>query len=1232
MTQRKGLRGILALLCAMTLLIGAIGPAAATEAAVPESVAVTTAAAPENTPAPSAQTPKGVIASWQWVDPNGYLKAGVLEQPNVNEQNPVQFSDVTVFLPVEITATVEGSAQAVTIPVKEWECQAFGDVVTGGEFTFTAKLAEGYVLADNAAALNVKVKLGQEQPVADADTTTTENTLVPAVETLAANDGAVAVKSEVADGTQAELDLSQGSVTITADQATVAGSAPVFDPDGYRIISSAGATANTITIESGSANITLSNVFIKSDGATPLYVKKGASAVINLEGSNAFGKGWDDVHTTNIVVEDNGHLTLKGKGSLYCNESLGKNKLSVGTGAEVTIQDCEVYLRSSYVPAVTGSGTVTVDHATLKLRADPYDGHSSLRLCEKDISLKVVNFGTLAVDEKKVEFGAKSLILENSTLLTVGGASVTLNPNTLSVQNSQINIAGSISEDLKNNSGSWSGLVFEGDSGTVYGSYTISGNYEIPAGKTLTIPQGAALTVTGSVTLNGTLTNQGQLHLDSQNALTGGGTLNGDGSEQFTTVYPEISVPELVYDGTDQAGKISAAIPETITLCGKEITLTQTDISQWQPSYQREGQPVGQVVDAGTYTVTYTKDGKTVSKVFTVSKSSAQIETLTADKSTYTYGETVSVTAKPVATGAAAMSLNPPVSGQMALFQGDTQVSEAVDAGTDGSYTMRVNTIDLGAGSHALTARFVGNSNMADVEDSLTVKVEPKALIVTSADATSRPYDATDKVVITNVVLTGILNGDDVKVDISNLTGTLPSANAGEYKEITLPQMTLTGGKAGNYTLTQPTGAVTTTVTISKATPVISFAKYTGKTYDGKAMANPTKDQLTVTGADFSEVTFTWYKDTKAEENKLTSAPADAGTYVLVAAVAKTDSHDAAEGEKIITIEKAAATDAMKQAKGTLTKNHAASLSLPKLPEGASYGTPTTNDGNFVVDLKVENGKLSYKGTGNVKNDGKYEVRVPVTGAKNYSDYTIVVTLTGEDKLPVTLTAANFTTTYNGSAVFPEAIHKTATYDGEAVSGTWSFVGGNPKDANVDESAKEQTKVLKFTPKDTEKYAEASIEVKVVIKKAPLKVSVKLSKTKIAVNSKLPTVSLSYSGLMGNDKMEPKVEPKFEGMPSGKKTGTYTIKLKNVDEMKEAINDLPVSKNYDITYVTSAKLSVVSGNNPLTADTSNIGMWTAIMIISGIGLIVVLVVMVVLNKKSKRRRPRYRRTPPKQED
>ena len=174
--------------------------------------------------------------------------------------------------------------------------------------------------------------------------------------------------------------------------------------------------------------------------------------------------------------------------------------------------------------------------------------------------------------------------------------------------------------------------------------------------------------------------------------------------------------------------------------------------------------------------------------------------------------------------------------------------------------------------------------------------------------------------------------------------------------------------------------------------------------------------------------------------------------------------------------------------------------------------------------------------------------------------------------------------------------------------------------------------MLKFTPKDTEKYAEASIEMDVVIKKAPLKVSVKLSKTKIAVNSKLPTVSLSYSGLMGNDKMEPKVEPKFEGMPSGKKTGTYTIKLKNVDEMKEAINDLPVSKNYDITYVTSAKLSVVSGNNPLTADTSNIGMWTAIMIISGIGLIVVLVVMVVLNKKSKRRRPRYRRTPPKQED
>lgn len=97
---------------------------------------------------------------------------------------------------------------------------------------------------------------------------------------------------------------------------------------------------------------------------------------------------------------------------------------------------------------------------------------------------------------------------------------------------------------------------------------------------------------------------------------------------------------------------------------------------------------------------------------------------------------------------------------------------------------------------------------------------------------------------------------------------------------------------AGTYTLTAKNSdgsrTVQKQVTVSKATSGISFNNYTpSKTYDGTALANPTAEQLTLTGAGYNDVTFTWYKGSVDEANKLDSAPTDAGTYYLVASIAE---------------------------------------------------------------------------------------------------------------------------------------------------------------------------------------------------------------------------------------------------------------------------------------------------------------------------------------------------------
>lgn len=75
----------------------------------------------------------------------------------------------------------------------------------------------------------------------------------------------------------------------------------------------------------------------------------------------------------------------------------------------------------------------------------------------------------------------------------------------------------------------------------------------------------------------------------------------------------------------------------------------------------------------------------------------------------------------------------------------------------------------------------------------------------------------------------------------------------------------------------------------------VSFKDYApGKIWDGTAIANPTETQLTLENTTYGNVTFTWYKNSVDEANKLPTAPSDIGTYYVVAFVAETETTSAA--------------------------------------------------------------------------------------------------------------------------------------------------------------------------------------------------------------------------------------------------------------------------------------------------------------------------------------------------
>ena len=84
------------------------------------------------------------------------------------------------------------------------------------------------------------------------------------------------------------------------------------------------------------------------------------------------------------------------------------------------------------------------------------------------------------------------------------------------------------------NQSNWSGIIFTGDSGKVYGtSVAPIENFTVESGKTLTIDQGKSLTILSGVTMtvNGTVTNNGTISVS--------GTLTGSGS-----ISPKVSQPD----------------------------------------------------------------------------------------------------------------------------------------------------------------------------------------------------------------------------------------------------------------------------------------------------------------------------------------------------------------------------------------------------------------------------------------------------------------------------------------------------------------------------------------------------------------------------------------------------------------------------------------------------------------------------------------------------------------
>jgi len=327
-------------------------------------------------------------------------------------------------------------------------------------------------------------------------------------------------------------------------------------------------------------------------------------------------------------------------------------------------------------------------------------------------------------------------------------------------------------------------------------------------------------------------------------------------------------VGNLIYDGQGKA----AVLDNTNTLISG-VTVSEI-------TYTKDGTAItGTPTDAGTYTAAVTVGGKTAKVQYTIAQSGTEFSG-GVKVSAYVYGDPIFVTVTPKATGKAPVkkvrTLNTPQAGQMAIYEGDRQLTEAKDvtSGKELTFTIDTAKANLGNGWHTLTAKFVGSQNMAAQAETVKVYIRQAGIARADVAVAGESFTYTGSP-ITPAVSVTLKNGTQLMKDRDYTLAYTNHTNAGTAT------VTVTG--IGNYI-----GTAKKTFVISKAAaPEISWPTASAITcgekvsdsrlsggstqYGTFAWSDTVKDTIPTVGTSSYKVVFTPSADTENNYETITT-------------------------------------------------------------------------------------------------------------------------------------------------------------------------------------------------------------------------------------------------------------------------------------------------------------------------------------------------------------------------
>lgn len=349
----------------------------------------------------------------------------------------------------------------------------------------------------------------------------------------------------------------------------------------------------------------------------------------------------------------------------------------------------------------------------------------------------------------------------------------------------------------------------------------------------------------------------------------------------------------LIYDGKGKAAVLGKNLISGVTVSDITYTKGGTAIT-------------GTPTDAGTYTAAVTVEGQTATVQYTIAQSGTEFSG-GVKVSFYAYGDPIYVTVTPKATGKAPIrkvrALSTPQAGQMAIYEGDRQLTEAKDvtSGKELTFTIDTAKANLENGWHTLIAKFVGSQNMA--EQAETKKVFIRQAGIARADVavagesfiyTGSPITPAVSVTLKN---TQLVEGRDYTLaytDHTNAgTATVTVTGIGNY--IGTAKKTFVISKAAAPEISWPTASAIT------CGEKVSDSRLSGGStqYGTFTWSDDVKDTIPTVGTSSYKVVFTPSADTKNNYETITTT--EKGISLTVNAKSLTDAQVTVSGSYTYT-------------------------------------------------------------------------------------------------------------------------------------------------------------------------------------------------------------------------------------------------------------------------------------------------------------------------------------------